>query len=223
LCGAGAKVEACEEKRGKRENMEAEGERGGGGASGSRFEEGSYVPEQYDPMENESQHDFRSLEDRGSKEKMGWRVQTRKRRREEFAQKEKERPAVEAVQDTTTKKIRTSSTVGKESGRSWKHKNTSRSSSQNQSMPKASWDEKMRKKRELASWKQQRNALKEEVKEAHRAERQRREEKRKLKEENSKRTGIVYQKISNPRKLRNMSKKQFKNVVLRTADLPKSK
>ncbi|QDZ21929.1 hypothetical protein HOP50_06g44700 [Chloropicon primus] len=203
--------------------MEAEGERGGGGASGSRFEEGSYVPEQYDPMENESQHDFRSLEDRGSKEKMGWRVQTRKRRREEFAQKEKERPAVEAVQDTTTKKIRTSSTVGKESGRSWKHKNTSRSSSQNQSMPKASWDEKMRKKRELASWKQQRNALKEEVKEAHRAERQRREEKRKLKEENSKRTGIVYQKISNPRKLRNMSKKQFKNVVLRTADLPKSK
>ena len=195
---------------------------GGASGSGSRFGEG-WVPDQHDPKEGEKQHDFRSLEDRGSKEKTGWRVQTRKRRRDELEQLEKERPAVEAVEDSKTKKIRTSSTVGKESGRSWKHKATARSSSQNKSLPSKSWEEKMRKKAELAAWKKERDELREQVKDAHRAERKRLEEKRRLKEENRKRTGTVYQQISNPRKLRNMSKKQFKSVILRTSDLPKSK
>ena len=81
----------------------------------------------------------------------------------------------------------------------------------------------MRKKAELAAWKKERDELREQVKDAHRAERKRLEEKRRLKEENRKRTGTVYQQISNPRKLRNMSKKQFKSVILRTSDLPKSK
>ena len=79
------------------------------------------------------------------------------------------------------------------------------------------------KKAELAAWKKERDELREQVKDAHRAERKRLEEKRRLKEENRKRTGTVYQQISNPRKLRNMSKKQFKSVILRTSDLPKSK
>mmetsp|Transcript_13307 Transcript_13307/g.25347 ORF Transcript_13307/g.25347 Transcript_13307/m.25347 type:complete len:206 (+) Transcript_13307:2158-2775(+) len=202
--------------------MEAERERGnarmetGSSGSGSRFGEG-YVPQQYDP--DEKHHDFRRLEDRGSKEGKGWRVQTRKRRRDELEQREKERPAPETVEDTQTKRIRTSSTVGKESGRSWKLKATSRSSSQNKSAPKKSWDEKMKKKRELDAWKKERKALRDEVKEAQKAERKRREDKKKQKEENQKRTGLVYQKISNPKKLKNMSKKQRQRVVVTTADL----
>ena len=185
---------------------------------GSRFD--GYEPEQYDPDAAAKQHDFRSLEDRGADSK-GWKGRTRKRRRDDLERMEKERPAPEAVEDTVTKKIRTSSTVGKESGRSWKHQATARSSSQNKSLPKKSWEEKMRKKAELDAWKKVRRAMKEEAKEAQKAERKRREDKKKLKEENSKRTGVVYQKISNPRKLRNMSKKQFKKLVLKTADLPK--
>lgn len=186
------------------------------GSGGSRFD--TYVPEQYDP--DEKHHDFRALKDRGEKEGRGWRMQTRKRRKEELEEREKDRPSLEAMNDSN-KRVKTSSTVGKESGRSWKLQSSSRSTAQNTMAPRTSWEKKMQKKRELEAWKKQRNELREEAKEAARAERKRREDKKKLKEANSKRTGIVYQKISNTRKLKNMSKKQFKKVVLKTVDLDK--
>jgi hypothetical protein len=182
---------------------------------GGRFD--GYAPEKWNP--DEKHQDFRALKDRGEKEGRGWKANTRKRRSSELEQLDNERPSVEAV--NTAKKIKTSSTVGKESGRSWKLRASARSSSQNKSAPRKSWDEKMKKKAELAAWKKQRDEAREEIREAAKAEKKRRADKKKLKEENSKRTGIVYQKISNPRKLRNMSKKQFRNVVLKTADLDK--
>jgi len=172
------------------------------------------APEQYDA--DGKVHDFRSLV---LGEDMGWRMQTRKRLRDELQQMDMERPTEEQV--LAKKKVKTSSTVGKKSGRSWKAPQVARASSQVKSAQSTSWEEKMKKKRELEMWKRKRAELRNEAKEIANAEKKRRQEKKKRKEENEKRTGMKLQKISNPKKLKNMSKKQFKKVILTTADVSK--
>ena len=72
------------------------------GAAG-RFDK---APEQYDA--DGKVHDFRSLV---LGEDMGWRMQTRKRLRDELQQMDMERPTEEQV--LAKKKVKTSSTVGK--------------------------------------------------------------------------------------------------------------
>ncbi len=210
------------ERGGAREKGRRERKREETMASAMASDEGASrfdgVPDQYDPNDFSKHHDFRRMEARGAEN--GWRMQTRKRKKEELEQREADRPALETVATSATKRIKTSSTIGKKSGRSWKLEATSRSTSQTKSGAKKTWDEKMQKKRELDAWRKERARIRDEVKEANKAERKRREEKKKLKEENQKKTGFVFQQISNPRKLKNMSKKQFKNVILTTADLP---
>lgn len=167
-------------------------------------------------------HDFRGFEHLG--EGLGWRQQTREREAARLEQEAadaaanlaKDEAKERAMGRQLWKRLKTSSTVGKKSGRPWKNPG-SRAAGQKvdfgkKQERKAAWDAKMKRRAEDKAWKAKLEEINEEKRQAVLAEKRRRAEKQKLKEENTKLTGMKLQAID-PKKVKKMSKKQYQRTT----------
>lgn len=102
--------------------------------------------------------------------------------------------------------------AGKVSGRKWKLPKTSRASSMKISHNKPTLEQRTVQKRIKKAYQERKAELKEQIRQNKINKRKQKEEREKRKKENELRTGTVYQKISNPQKLKKMSKKQKKSL-----------
>ena len=100
--------------------------------------------------------------------------------------------------------------AGKVSGRKWKNPKTSRTSSIKVSLKKSSLEQRTMQKEVKKAYKDRMTELKEQIRQNKISKRKAKEERVKRKKENEARTGTIYEKITNPKKLKNMSKKQKK-------------
>ena len=100
--------------------------------------------------------------------------------------------------------------AGKVSGRKWKNPKTSRTSSIKVSLKRSSLEQRTMQKEVKKAYKDRMTELKEQIRQNKINKRKAKEERVKRKKENEARTGTVYEKITNPKKLKNMSKKQKK-------------
>ncbi|MCO5548536.1 hypothetical protein L7F22_001996 [Adiantum nelumboides] len=100
--------------------------------------------------------------------------------------------------------------AGKVSGRKWKNPKSARTSSIKVSLKKPSLEQRNRQREIKKAYKERMGELKEQIRQSKINKRKAKEEREKRKKENVARTGTVYQKITNPKKLKNMSKKQKK-------------
>eukprot|EP00897_Mesotaenium_endlicherianum_P009981 jgi/Mesen1/9010/ME000563S08321 len=106
---------------------------------------------------------------------------------------------------------------GKVSGRSWKVTKTSRASSLKVKKGKPMSEDERRRQIELKkAYKERKEELKGEIKKSKQDQRKVAEDRRKKKQEDEHK-GLLLQKISNPKKLSKMSKKQRKNLKIVTA------
>lgn len=101
--------------------------------------------------------------------------------------------------------------LGRVSKRNWKAPKARMSSLSKTAVLKTSWDAKMRDKERRKLFLAKKTELKEEQARIKREARLRLEESKKRKEENSRRSAIL-QKVTNPKKLKKMSKKQLSKL-----------
>jgi rRNA-processing protein CGR1 len=100
--------------------------------------------------------------------------------------------------------------AGKVSGRKWKNPKASRTSSIKVSHKRPSLEQRTMQKEVKKAYQDRMKELKEQIRQNKISKRKAKEEREKRKKENEARTGTVYEKITNPKKLKNMSKKQKK-------------
>eukprot|EP00250_Pteridium_aquilinum_P015856 c22804_g1_i1 orf=78-641(+) len=100
--------------------------------------------------------------------------------------------------------------AGKLSGRKWKNPKSARTSSIKVSLKKPSLEQRNVQREIKKAYKERMTELKEQIRQNKISKRKAKQEREKRKKENEARTGTVYQKVSNPKKLKNMSKKQKK-------------
>ncbi|KAI5081419.1 hypothetical protein GOP47_0004602 [Adiantum capillus-veneris] len=100
--------------------------------------------------------------------------------------------------------------AGKVSGRKWKNPKSARTSSIKVSLKKPSLEQRNQQREIKKAYKERMGELKEQIRQNKISKRKAKEEREKRKKENEARTGTVYQKITNSKKLKNMSKKQKK-------------
>ncbi|KAH7351801.1 hypothetical protein KP509_19G014800 [Ceratopteris richardii] len=100
--------------------------------------------------------------------------------------------------------------AGKISGRKWKNPKNARTSSMKVSLKRPSLEQRNQEREIKKAYKERMAELKEQIRQNKISKRKAKEEREKRKKENEARTGTVYQKISNPKKLKNMSKKEKK-------------
>eukprot|EP00249_Psilotum_nudum_P007732 c20783_g1_i1 orf=122-646(+) len=100
--------------------------------------------------------------------------------------------------------------AGKISGRKWKEPKTARASSIKVSHKRSTHSERSMLKEIKKAYTERMTELKEQIRQNKVAKRKQREEREKRKEENVLKSGTMYQKITNPKTLKKMSKKQRK-------------
>ncbi|KAJ7541411.1 hypothetical protein O6H91_10G058500 [Diphasiastrum complanatum] len=100
--------------------------------------------------------------------------------------------------------------AGKVSGRKWKEAKTARTSSIKVSHRRSTLEQRNKLKQIDKAYKERKHELKEQIR-LHKVEKRRRiEESKKRKKENELKSGMIVQKITNPKTLKKMSKKQRK-------------
>lgn len=100
--------------------------------------------------------------------------------------------------------------AGKVSGRKWKNPKSARTSSIKISHKRSTLEQRNLQREVTKAYKERMCELKEQIRQNKISKRKAQEERVKRKKENEARTGTVYQKITNPKKLKKMSKKQKK-------------
>jgi len=122
------------------------------------------------------------------------------------------------VTEQSVRSVDPTATHGKVSGRGWKAKQAARSSAVAKSRVSTSWEKKMALKAEKKAFQVRKEQLKERVKANKRESRRLAEERKKKKEENEMKSMVV-QRITNPRTVKKMSKKQRDKLVTVSEDM----